>query len=514
MFISSSRNKKIILVLVISVLFLAVIVFLASNSLKEPKNLKSDKKASEKIEKTKEVIGIDKNGIILPDKVCENILNKDEKQRCLDKWIMARAARQTKNIKECALIKNLSKRWECMLQIAGSAMEVKFCERIADHTQREICFQDVGIALRNEEYCEIFNGEPHEKQECVDRIKAFKYGDAREVNRCDEIETLEYSMLCVNYSLGLGANIPDCDQINNKHLRDRCISLLLFSAPLTKDKCEAMPIEDFEKVCLLEIENEGKKNDTDGDGIPDGLEIWIQTEPFNPDTDDDGLTDGEEFFDYHTNMVESDTDDDGLTDYDEIKIYKTHPNRPDSDGDGISDGEEVRRGANPNTGDADKDRLLDVDEVKFGTDINNLDTDGDGMSDFKETRSGFDPLKPGKILADTDGDGLLDIDEMLYQTDKFNPDTDDDGINDKDEIDNLTNPLGDGNMDFDGDGISDKDEEKYGTNSGLSDADRDGLNDYEEIFIHKTDSNKRDTDGDGYSDGEEVRKGYNPLVKD
>lgn len=511
MSIFSSQNKKIVLILIIFVLFLAGIVFFASNFLKEPKNLNSDKKTVEKAEK---IVGIDKYGIILPDKLCESISDENEKQECFDKWITARAVRQTKNIKECALIKNLPKRWECIVQIAGSTQKVEFCESIADHRQKEICFQDVGISARNEEHCKVFGDEPHEKQECIDRIKAFKYGDAREVNKCEEIKTLEYSMLCVNYSLGLGANIPDCDRINNKHLRDRCVSILLFSPPLTKDKCEVMPIEDYKKVCLLSLESNGEKNDSDEDGIPDGLEIWVQTKPFEPDTDGDGLTDGEEFFDYHTNMVKPDTDGDGLTDYEEIKIYKTHPNKPDTDKDGVLDGEEIRNGTNPCTGDTDKDRLLDIDEIKFGTDINNPDTDDDGMSDFEETRNGFDPLKAGQILADTDGDGLLDIDEMFYKTDRFNPDTDGDGINDKNEIDNLTNPFGDGDMDFDGDGISDKNEEKYGTNSGLSDADNDGLNDYEELFIYKTDPNKRDTDNDGYSDGEEIRNGYNPLYYD
>ena len=62
-------------------------------------------------------------------------------------------------------------------------------------------------------------------------------------------------------------------------------------------------------------------NDTDGDKLADGREIFYNTDPFNPDTDGDGLLDG-----------------------DEINLYKTDPHNPDTDGDGYSDGAEVKDG--------------------------------------------------------------------------------------------------------------------------------------------------------------------------
>src|SRR5207247_5691563 len=53
--------------------------------------------------------------------------------------------------------------------------------------------------------------------------------------------------------------------------------------------------------------------DSDGDGLPDWVEIMIGTDPFNPDTDGDGLSDGDEVLRYHTNPLKPDTDGDGYS---------------------------------------------------------------------------------------------------------------------------------------------------------------------------------------------------------
>ncbi len=60
----------------------------------------------------------------------------------------------------------------------------------------------------------------------------------------------------------------------------------------------------------------------------------------NSDSDDDGLTDGEEI-DIGTDPVNQDTDEDGLSDGEEVNIYGFDPLNPDSDGDGYTDWEEV-----------------------------------------------------------------------------------------------------------------------------------------------------------------------------
>ncbi|MFM8438427.1 MAG: OmpA family protein, partial [Candidatus Kapaibacterium sp.] len=82
--------------------------------------------------------------------------------------------------------------------------------------------------------------------------------------------------------------------------------------------------------------------DTDGDGLPDDLEIGsTHTDPMVADTDGDGLADGDEVLRYRTNPLRTDTDGDTVTDGDEVRKYRTNPNERDTDAGGIPDGVEI-----------------------------------------------------------------------------------------------------------------------------------------------------------------------------
>ena len=181
-------------------------------------------------------------------------------------------------------------------------------------------------------------------------------------------------------------------------------------------------------------------DDDDNDGLTNGEERRLGTDPQNPDTDGDGLKDGEEVNRYKTNPLQADTDGDGLSDGDEVMKYHTDPLKADTDGDGLSDGDEVLKyHTDPLKMDTDGDGLTDGDEVmKYHTDPLKVDTDGDGLSDWDEVKTyNTDPNK-----ADTDGDGLNDGDEVKkYHTDPLKADTDGGGVNDGAEVQRGTNPL-------------------------------------------------------------------------
>lgn len=123
--------------------------------------------------------------------------------------------------------------------------------------------------------------------------------------------------------------------------------------------------------------------DSDGEGIPDVIEIVLGSDIYNVDTDSDGLDDYYEVFTLLTDPTIVDTDGNGISDYDE-----------DYDKDGLSNGEEYHLGTEPEMRDTDRDGLSDADEVNiYLTDPLMYDTDSDGISDGDEITLKTNPLE-------------------------------------------------------------------------------------------------------------------------
>ncbi|MGI6497125.1 MAG: hypothetical protein ACOX5G_13825 [Kiritimatiellia bacterium] len=269
--------------------------------------------------------------------------------------------------------------------------------------------------------------------------------------------------------------------------------------------------------------------DTDGDGLGDGWEFRRMPEfdPLDPsdglsDCDGDGLSFAEEYLGtrgHASNPNDWDTDGDGLSDGAEAALG-TDPYHRDSDRDGLDDHDEIPAGTNPLKADTDNDGMPDGWEAAHGFDPSDpsdgpADADGDGLSNKNERYKGTDPRDP-----DTDGDGRTDGAEVggSPTSDPLDPDTDGDGLNDGEEIARGTNPR---KQDTDGDGMKDGWEDVHGFDpldaadpDPGADPDGDHIPNLREAALG-TSPHLADTDGDGLGDHGEagwIGAGLPPLA--
>lgn len=156
--------------------------------------------------------------------------------------------------------------------------------------------------------------------------------------------------------------------------------------------------------------------DSDGDGISDRCESQFGWDALDPndvralvDTDNDGLADIWEC-EFGTDPFNPDTDGDGLPDGYEVYVTLTNPLSPDSDGNGIPDGQE----------DADGDGLSNFEEYNLGSDPSRWDSDGDGTSDGDECAQGSDPTDASDSGQPYDPADLVTYVVMLRRS-EFNP---------------------------------------------------------------------------------------------
>ena len=302
--------------------------------------------------------------------------------------------------------------------------------------------------------------------------------------------------------------------------------------------------------------------DPDNDGLSNGQEVILGTDPNDADSDNDGIDDGAEVGNdgvvgpNDTNPLDADSDDDGLGDGAELigqdgspnNGDETDPLNPDSDNDGVNDGTEVgvTTGVPAGASDGNATPFAGTDtgspnfvadaDPSTKTDPTDPDSDDDGLGDGAEDAnadgavsntigatgtSGLGETDPNN--DDTDGDGLRDGDEVngtgplsvVGATDPLDTDTDDGGTEDGKEVladgtDPVTDNLDDAAADADNDGLSNGQEATLGTDPLDPDSDNDGIDDGDEIgndgVINLGDTNPldADTDDDGLGDGAEV----------
>ena len=154
-----------------------------------------------------------------------------------------------------------------------------------------------------------------------------------------------------------------------------------------------------------EIGSDPYNPDTDGDNLPDGYEaLTLETDPTKPDTDDNGVLDCDEDFDEDglTNLQEyeqgtepynDDTDGDGLKDGEEIYTYGTDPLKVDTDDDGLDDGDEIYFETDPLNPDTDGNGVFDGNEKRLQTFIHEVENEDCAVTEVHVTMEGTGNLQ-------------------------------------------------------------------------------------------------------------------------
>jgi len=253
--------------------------------------------------------------------------------------------------------------------------------------------------------------------------------------------------------------------------------------------------------------------DSDGDGLPDGLEVGWRTA--SPTTNTTADTNGDGFPNFIGDLdpplyavvenagtvpgVGSQSQGDNRTRQAAGSV--TDPTNPDTDGDGLPDGvEDANRNgwtdgdgkilplnatiaqytaARPNAGDW-PNNTMDSFETWTETSPTKADSDGDGLSDGY----GEDKNLDGHIEGDTNNNRVYDAGESWTETDALKTDTDGDGLPDGWEVQYGLDPL------------------DNGQDSLRTAAAGDG---------HSREGADGDPDGDGFTNAQELAAGTNPT---
>ncbi|MBN1390407.1 MAG: hypothetical protein JXA22_07185 [Candidatus Thermoplasmatota archaeon] len=181
---------------------------------------------------------------------------------------------------------------------------------------------------------------------------------------------------------------------------------------LISDDAEGGDGDDI-KDGIEDVNQNGRIDGDNGDGIYNSNERWRELNPISNDTDGDTFTDSKEK-QWGYNPLSKDTDNDGLDDnVEDISNHgtwdsatETNAKEKDTDKDGLDDNIEISGWTIVIIHEATKELM---NKYTVSSNPRNPDSEGDGLTDLQEYSNITDPWK-----EDTDGDGRSDLMELTY----------------------------------------------------------------------------------------------------
>ncbi|MBI2098899.1 hypothetical protein HYT45_00600 [Candidatus Uhrbacteria bacterium] len=187
---------------------------------------------------------------------------------------------------------------ELTLDEAVAGKQVAACEKVADASLRDGCYDTIARELGDEKMCTRVSL-PAAADDCAGAIIFAKSKKSDDMALCAAIASPRWQDGCYRFIWSERGTRELCETAGDK--RDQCLNFIITSEAAGSGEpalCAEISVEE-ERVACEELASEAaaetaSARDDDGDGLTNAEEARYGTNPNNPDTDGDGFKDGDE----------------------------------------------------------------------------------------------------------------------------------------------------------------------------------------------------------------------------